>query len=273
MSGPKAIGKGIWRIVLEAKKDNLTGEAAKAAYYFFLSIWPLFLGLFALTGIFGGEAAFEWIMGWIKALLPEEPTAFLERYVRELTAESRPDMLSVGIVLTFWSGSNIFAALTDGLNVMYDVEEARSWWKRRAIAIGFLLAASVLLTVGAASILAGHEIITGLGLAPVYNLLRWPLAFVLLTVLLWLVYYVLPDRDQGMSLRWVTAGAVVGSTLWVLLTTGFRFYVANWGTYGETYGLVGSIIVLLIWLYLSALTILFGGEVAVSLEQGIHRVE
>lgn len=273
MSGPKAIGKGIWRIVLEAKEDNLTGESAKAAYYFFLSIWPLFLGLFALTGIFGGQSAFEWIMGWIKALLPEEPTAFLERYVRELTAESRPDMLSVGIVLTFWSGSNIFAALTDGLNVMYDVEEARSWWKRRAIAIGFLLAASVLLTVGAASILAGHEIIAGLGLAPVYNLLRWPLAFVLLTALLWLVYYVLPDRDQGMSLKWVTVGAVVGSTLWVLLTTGFRLYVANWGTYGETYGLVGSIIVLLIWLYLSALTILFGGEVAVSLEQGIHRVD
>lgn len=270
MRRPKAIAKGIWRIVLEARDDNLTGEAAKVAYYFFLSIWPLFLGLFALTGIFGGQPAFEWIMGWIQALLPEEPTRFLERYVRELTTEQRPDMLSVGILLTFWSGSNIFAALTDGLNVMYDIEERRPWWKRRAMAIGLLLAASVLLTVGAASILAGHELIETFGLATAYNLLRWPLAFLLLTALLWLVYYYLPDRDQGMSLKWVTVGAVVGSSLWVITTTGFRLYVANWGSYGETYGLVGSIIVMLIWLYLSALTILFGGEVAVSLEQKVH---
>lgn len=270
MRGPEAIGKGIWRIVLEARDDNLTGEAAKVAYYFFLSVWPLFLGLFAFTGIFGGEPAFEWIMGWVKALLPEEPTRFLEQYVRELTTESRPDMLSVGIVLTFWSGSNIFAALTDGLNVMYDIEEGRTWWKRRVMAIGLLLAASVLLTAGAASILAGREIIAGVGLETVYNWVRWPLAFVLLTTLLWLIYYYLPDRDQGMSLKCVTIGAVVGSTLWVLTTTCFRLYVANWGSYGETYGLVGSIIVMLIWLYLSALTILFGGEVAVSIEQKIH---
>lgn len=270
MRRPKAIAKGIWRIVLEARDDNLSGEAAKVAYYFFLSIWPLFLGLFAFTGIFGGQPAFEWIMGWIQELLPEEPTRFLERYVRELTTERRPDMLSVGVLLTFWSGSNIFAALTDGLNVMYDIEEGRSWWKRRAMAIGLLLVASVLLTVGAASILAGHELIQTFGLATAYNLLRWPLAFLLLTALLWLVYYYLPDRDQGMSLKWVTVGAVVGSSLWVITTTGFRLYAANWGSYGETYGLVGSIIVMLIWLYLSALTILFGGEVAVSLEQKVH---
>lgn len=264
------MARGVWRIVQEAREDNLTGESAKVAYYFFLSIWPLFLGLFAFTGIFGGQPAFDWIMGQLQTLLPEEPTRFLEQYVRELTTERRPDMLSVGILLTFWSGSNIFAALTDGLNVMYDIEEGRSWWKRRAMAIGLLLAASVLLTVGAASILAGHQIIEQLGLASVYNWVRWPLAFLLLTALLWLVYYYLPDRDQGMSLKWVSVGAVVGSTLWVVTTTGFRLYVANWGSYGETYGLVGAIIVMLIWLYLSALTILFGGEVAVSLEQKVH---
>lgn len=271
MKETRATLRGIGRIVLEAREDHLTGEAAKVAYYSFLSIWPLFLGLFAFTGIFGGEPAFEWIMGWLKALLPAESTRFLQRYVRRLTSESRPDMLSIGILLTFWSGSNIFAALTDGLNVMYDIEEGRSWWKRRAMAIGLLLVASVLLTAGAASILAGHEIIEGLGLGPVYEWLRWPLAFVLLTALLWLVYYHLPDRDQGMTVRWVTIGAAVGATLWVLATTAFHVYVSNWGSYGETYGLVGSILVLLIWLYLSALTILFGGEVAVSLEQGIHR--
>lgn len=266
----KAFAADAWAIVLEAKADNLPGEAAKTAYYFFLSIWPLFLGLFAFTGIFGGQEAFEWIMAWIKTFLPEEPTRFLEQFVRDITEGSRPDMLSVGILLTFWSGSNIFASLADGLNTMYDLEEGRSWWKRKALAVVLAMLAAVLLTVGATAILAGSEILGLLGAAEGWNALRWPVAFLFLTALLWLVYYWLPDRDQALSKRYVTVGAIVGAGLWVVATTGFRFYVAHLGSYSRTYGFVGSVLVLLIWLYLSALTILFGGEVAVSLEQGLH---
>lgn len=260
-----------WAIVGEARSDNITGEAAKAAYYLFLSLWPFLLGLFAFTGIFGGEPAFDWIMGRITAVLPSEPTRFLEGFVREITAEARPDVLSLGVILTLWSGSSIFVSLAEGLNRMYDVAEGRAWWKRRLIALGLLLSASVLLTVGAAAILAGAEILERAGLGPVWNAARWPLAYLALAALAWLVYYHLPDREQSLSVRYVTIGALVGTALWLLVTTGFRLYVANWGSYGSTYGVVGGILVLLIWLYLTALTILFGGEVAVSLEQGVHR--
>ena len=256
----------LWEILKEARDDNLTGESAKVAYYFFLSIWPLFLGLFAFTGIFGGEPAFEWIMGFLQDLLPDEPTRFLQRFVREITSESRPDLLSVGLLLTLWSGSNIFASLADGLNTVYDIEEGRSWWKKRGLSLVLMICASVLLTVGATAILAGEEIIEGLGLGGVYNIARWPLAFVLLTALLWLVYYYLPDREQDLSVRYVAIGAVVGASLWVLATTAFRAYVGSIGSYGETYGFVGAVITLLIWIYLTALAILFGGEVAMCLE-------
>lgn len=265
--------RATWAIVKEAREDNLTGEAAKVAYYAFLSLWPLFLGLFALTGLLGGEPAFEWIMTRIKSIMPTEPTQFLERFVREITDQQRPDILSLGIVLTFWSGSNIFASLTDGLNAIYDVEEGRSWWKRRLLAIGLLVCASVLATGGATAVLAGAEILAALGLAGVWNLARWPLAYLFLTALAWLAYYYLPDREQDLSVRYVTIGSLVGTGLWLLATTGFKVYVANWGSYGSTYGLVGGILVLLIWLYLTALAVLFGGEVAVSLEQGLHRKE
>lgn len=260
-----------WAIVLEAHSDNVTGEAAKAAYYFFLSLWPLLLGLFAFTGIFGGQPAFEWIMGWITGVLPSGPTRFLEEFVREITSEERPELLSLGIVLTVWSGSSIFVSLADGLNRMYDIDEGRPWWKRRLIAMGLLLAASLLLTAGATSVLIGEELLDQLELDAAWNLLRWPLAFLMLTALTWLVYYHLPNRKQNLSLRYVTIGALVGTGLWLVVTTGFRIYVANWGSYGRTYGLVGGVLVLLIWLYLTALSILFGGEVAVSLEQGVHR--
>ena len=259
-----------WAIVKEARSDNITGEAAKAAYYLFLSLWPFLLGLFAFTGIFGGEPAFDWIMGWITSVLPSEPTRFLEEFVREITAEERPQVLSLGILLTLWSGSSIFVSLADGLNRMYDVPEGRSWWKRRLIALGLLLCASVLLPVGATAVLAGAHILERLGLGAAWNVARWPLAYLTLTALAWLIYYHLPNREQRMSIRYVTIGAVVGTGLWLLATSGFRLYVANWGSYGRTYGVVGGILVLLIWLYLTALAILFGGEVAVSLEQGLH---
>jgi membrane protein len=263
-------GRTTWAIVKEARSDNITGEAAKAAYYFFLSLWPLLLGLFAFTGIFGGQRAFDWIMGWITSALPSEPTRFLYDFVREITAEERPQLLSLGVILTLWSGSSIFVSLAEGLNRIYDVPEGRTWWKRRLIALGILLCASVLLPVGATAVLAGEEILEGLGLGTAWSVARWPLAYLMLTALAWLIYYHLPNREQRMSIRYVTIGALVGTGLWLLVTSGFRLYVANWGSYGTTYGLVGGILVLLIWLYLTALAILFGGEVAVSLEQGVH---
>lgn len=265
----KRFFRGLWEIILEAKADNVTGEAAKVAYYFFLSLWPLLLGLFAFTGILGGEPAFEWIMGWVRMALPAEATRFLSTYVRAVTAEERPDMLSLGILLTLWSGSNIFASLADGLNVIYDIEEGRSWWKRRALALALLVCGSVLLTVGATAVLAGVEIASRLGVGQAIAILRYPLAFITLTALLGLVYYYLPARDQHLAKRYVTVGAGVGASLWLVTTLMFRLYVANFGRY-ETYGIVGAVIVLLLWLYVTALAILFGGEVAVSLEQGVH---
>ena len=100
-----------WSIVKEARSDNITGEAAKAAYYFFLTLWPFLLGLFAFTGLFGGEPAFEWIMGWITRALPSEPTRFLEEFVREITAEERPQVLSLGVALTLRTGTSIVGSM------------------------------------------------------------------------------------------------------------------------------------------------------------------
>ena len=142
---------------------------------------------------------------------------------------------------------------------------------KRSIAMALLLCASVLVPLGATAILAGAEVLDQVGLGGAWNVARWPLAYLALTALAWLIYYHLPNRSQRMAIRYVTVGALVGTFLWVLVTSAFRLYVASWGSYGSTYGVVGGILVLLIWLYLTALAILFGGEVAVSLEQGVHR--
>ena len=254
-------------IFKEAMDDKITGEAAKAAYYFFLSFFPAILALFAFTGLVGGDDTFSWIMDRLRTALPGEAADLLAGFVAEVTGDSRPGLLSFGIIATLWSASNVFATLAEGLNRMYDLEEGRPWWKRRLLAVAALAAALVLLTSGTVVLLAGPELLSFLGLGAALEALRWPLVFVALLVMTWLVYYLLPARDQKGAGRQVAVGAVVGTLLWVLVTAGFRLYVANFGSYDEAYGFIGAIIVLLLWLYLTALAILFGGEVAATLEQ------
>lgn len=255
------------KIFHEAQRDRLTAEAAKAAYYFFLSLFPTILALFALTGILGGDAAFDWIMRQLYTALPGDAASYLSRFVLEITGDSRPGLLSLALLFTIWAASNVFVAITDGLNVVYDLEERRTWWKRRVIALTALVASLVLLSSATAALVAGPELIALLRLEAFWHVLRWPLAFVALTLMMWLIYFLLPNRDQGRSWRATLIGAVVGSGLWVLGTLGFRLYVANFANYGRTYGFVGGIVVLLLWLYLTATAILFGGEVAATLEQ------
>lgn len=263
--------KNLWQILVEifreAMQDRITAEAARAAYYFFLSLFPLILALFALTGILGGDRTFEWIMSRLEMALPGEAARYLTQAVGEVTGESRPGILSFSILFTLWSASNIFAILADGLNRMYDLEETRAWWKRRLMALAAMLVGTVLLVGGSVALLAGPGLFAFLGLDAALEVLRLPLAILMLALLMWLVYFVLPDRDMRNSAKPTAIGALVGTGLWLAATLGFRVYVTQFGSYSQTYGVVGGIIVLLLWLYLTGLAILFGGEVAATLEQ------
>lgn len=267
----KAQLKLLWevlrQIVREAMEDQITGEAAKTAYFFFLSLFPLILAMFALTGIFGGDPAFDWIMSRLDMALPGEAAVYLTGFVREITGEERPGILSFSVLFTLWSASRIFATLTDGLNRVYDLEETRRWWKRRLIALVALVVGTVLLVGGSVTLLAGPEILEFLRLGEIWQFLRWPLAILMLVVLMWMVFFLLPDREMGGAWLPTLIGAVVGTGLWVLATAGFRIYVTRFGNYSQTYGFIGGIMVLLLWLYLTALAILAGGEVAATLEQ------
>ena len=258
---------GLAREVIHgALHHRLNGEAAKTAYYLFLSLFPLLLVAFALTGLAGGHRVFDLIASRLEHAAPRDAARFLEGVVRGVTDSRRPDILSVGIVLALWTGSNIFVALMQGLNRVSEIQERRRWWRRRLIAVGALVASMVLLIVSALLLLAGGRLGAAIGLGRELVLLRYPLTFAMLALLLAVLYSVLPDRDrppQGSSLA---AGAVVGAAVWYLATAGFRFYIEHVKNYDHAYGFVGAVIVLLLWLYLAAYAALFGCEVVAVLD-------
>lgn len=262
---------GIRSLVVEVVRDchehRVSAESASIAYYFFLAFFPLLLTMLAVSGMIGSDAAFDWILQELLVVLPPEAARAIEASASELVDSSSAGALSIGLLLSFWVASNVFAALADGLNQAYRAGRRHKWWERRALALGLLLVLALALVVATFLLIAGPAIERILDIDLFQGRIQWPMTFVLSITMMWLTYYLLPNHDQSRSKRWILFGAVVGTALWVLVTIVFRLFLAYSGRFSAVYGIVGGIAAFLIWLYLTAMSILIGGEVAAALER------
>jgi membrane protein len=247
--------------------EDFIGEAAKMAYFFFLSVFPALLIVFALTGFVGGDATFARITTVVRTLTPPDASAFLHRFVSELASERRPGMLSFGALVLFWAGSSGITAHTEALNQIHGVSEGRGWWSRRALALSILTIGSVLIVLGTVIVIGGVAALRALGLSAVWDVIRWPLAAALPFTALWLAFYFLPDRGRRGGLWEAFVGATVATLLWAVATALFSVYLSSIRDYSRVYGAIGTVIALLIWFFLSALSVLLGGVVDASLER------
>lgn len=246
--------------------DDVVGEAAKIAFFLTLSFFPILLAVMSLTSIVGGAAAFEAIMSGIRGAMPPEAAAYVQQFVEEVVLEEHPQALSIGLLLLLWTGSMALFQMADSLNVMYGLQNRRNVIVRRIYAMAVLLAGSLLLLLGVAILLAGPEVTAYLGLGPVWELVRWPLAIALLLSVLSFYLYALPNRRK--SVRWsgVLAGAVLGALLLVLATLGIRLYLTVVGNVAAIYGALGAAIVMILWLFAAAISILAGAKLGAVIE-------
>jgi membrane protein len=251
-----------------AREDDLLGEAAKMAYYFFLSLFPLVVVLLTLTQQIGGAEAFSRIAETVRPTVPEYAWTFVDDLIREVSARGEPELLSASLVLAMWAASSGVASFMRGLNAMYNVTDPRSWVQRRLLAVGILMASVILLVLGATAFIPFSQELVGGDLRRVWPFLRWPTGFLLLGTMAWLSYRYLPARGARIAGVPTLAGAALASGLWLLIWAAFSMYIANVSRYGRIYGAVGAVIVLLIWFYLSALVLLLGGELAATMAAG-----
>ncbi|HLM68351.1 MAG TPA: YhjD/YihY/BrkB family envelope integrity protein, partial [Longimicrobium sp.] len=183
---PLPVTAPLWKRVMHGfTADDLSGQAAKVAYYFFLSLPPALMALFGLTGLFGGAATGDWLTGRLTTSLPAEASDLVGGFVNDIVHDNAPGPLSIGLLLALWAGSNVFTALEDTLNAVFGVTAKRSFARKKAIAVGMLAACAVLFLAGSAVLLGGGRISDALGLGDtgrtVWSILQVPLGFALIT--------------------------------------------------------------------------------------------
>jgi membrane protein len=269
------------KTVKEIGEDRIPSLAAETAYYFFFSLFPLLLFLTPILGLIGnGQELMQSLLGRLSATMPPDTLSLLRRVLGEIvTSSGGAGVMSIGVLLAGWSGSNIFGSLMGALNVAYDVSETRPWWKQQVIRIGVLLIAGATIIFATLIFLDGERIarwiggLLGLGTAAVaaWSVLQVAVAVALLVVLGAVTFKLLPNVKQ----RWshVLVCSAITTVLWIAATLLFRLYVQNFGAYNKTYGTIGAVIMLLTWMYYSMFVVLVGGELAAEIHHGTGAVD
>ena len=257
-----------WR---EINADNCFGLAAQLAFYFALALFPALIFLVALASYFP-RTVMDDVLSALTPVAPTEVVLLIRTQLDAILAAEQGGLLTLGVLGAVWSSSGALTAIIDALNRAYDIEESRPWWKVRLIAMLLTMGLALFVLVAFTLVIAGPEIAGGIagwfGLSQVFTLVwtvvQWPIVFALVTFAVALTFYFAPDAEQD----WVylTPGSLTATLLWVLASIGFRVYVQNFADYNATYGALGGAIVLLLWLYVSGLVLLVGGELNAEIE-------
>ena len=271
----KELARRVWS---EFNEDDVLGRAAQLSYYFLLALFPLLLFMTALLGLIAGEDSElrANLFKYLSTVLPQSAVDMVSTSVSEAVTQSGGGKLSFGILATLWAASNGMGAITESLNVAYDLKETRPWWKVRLRAILLTVGLAVLIMSALVLVLMGGDIAewlaAHLGLGNVFEwgwkILQWPviLAFVLLAFAL--VYYFAPDLHDH-DWVWVTPGSIIAVALWLLVSFGFKAYLSYFDSYSATYGSLGAVIILMLWFYFTGIAMLVGGEINSEIEHAM----
>ncbi len=260
----------IKRASKEFSDDDMTTYAAAVSYQIFFSLFPFIIFLLALLGFLRLQQVFDFLLQQSNTVLPGSAQTMLSDIVNQVRSQASGGIMSFGVIVALWSASSAVRMAMHALNVAYDVED-RPAWKKIPLSILYALILAALLIVSAGLLFAGPSIVepifqaVGLGsvislLTTLWAFLRIPVAVLLLMLAVALIYWLFPNV-AGQPFRFVTPGAVIAVIVWILASLGFSYYVANFSSYSKTYGALASVIVLLLYFFISAIILLFGAEI------------
>jgi membrane protein len=278
---PTELGRRSWWAAVkctakEAQADNITDWAAALTYYSVLSLFPGMLVFISALGLAGRQAT-QRILDSLTGFAPGPTRDVLTGAIRNLQNghRSTAGVLAIaGLLGALWSASGYIGAFMRACNAIYDVPEGRPMWKTLPIRVGMtvltgvvvlVIALSVVLT-GALARKVGDLLHLGSGVVTAWDIAKWPVLLMLISLLFALLYWAAPNARNG-GFRWISPGGILAVLLWVAASTGFAIYVANFGSYNKTYGSLAAVIVFLVWLWISNLALLLGAEFDAELQR------
>ena len=270
---PKELLRRTWA---ETLHDDIFGKSSEIAYNLLFALFPMLLFLLAIFGMMAGpgSAMQQNVIGMLSRNLPGAAADLVAKTLKEVSTVSDGGKITVGMALGLWTASSGVASMMSGLNMAYDVRDARPYWKSRLlIAIGLTIAIAILTIAAMSIVLFGNKIAIaagnyfGLGDSTViaWRIIQWPLAIFFMTVAFSLIYYYGPDVKEQ-HWYWITPGSLIGVGLWLGLSFAFREYLRYFNSYSKTYGSLGAVIILLMWFYVTSAGFLIGGEINSEIE-------
>ncbi len=263
------------RILTAINEADLLGRASELAFNLVLAIFPMLLFLLALLGIFAsrGPVLRASLLEYFAEALPPPAFHIVSQTLTEVTSKAGGGKLTFGIVLTLWFASGGMNSMISVLNGAYRLKETRSWFRVRAIAFVLTGCIALLVMAALAVVLTGgyvtHVVGAYLGFGNIaiagWSVLQWPIAFAFLGLSFSLIYYFGPDVEEQ-HWYWITPGSLFGVLLWLAVSFGFRAYLHFFNSYSKTYGSLGAVMILLMWLYVTGLAFLIGGEINAQIE-------
>jgi membrane protein len=272
-TAPSDIPKSGWRAILrrtlrEFKHDDVTDRAAALTYYGVLAIFPGVLVLISILGLLG-DSTVQKLLDNLDHVTPGGVNSFLRTVIEQVQGRSGAASIGaiVGLALAMWSASGYVAAFMRASNAIYDVDEGRPIWKTAPVRLGVTLLLVIMLVASAVMVVVtgpvarqlGHAIGIGDTAVTAWNIAKWPVLLVLVSLMFSLLYWACPNVKQP-GFRWITPGGVLAVIIWLFASGLFAVYVAFSGSYNKTYGTLATIIVFLVWLWITNIAILLGAE-------------
>ena len=257
-------------------EEDLLSSAAQVAFYFAFALFPLLLFLVTLFGIVLESAADlrAEMFFYLRQVMPGSASDLVQQTIDQVTQNSSGGKLTFGLAVALYSASAGIDSIRIALNGVYNLTETRPWWKTKSLSLFLTFILSILITIALGVVFYGGKFIA-LVLdwiklpipSPLYlGILQWVTVLVVLISTFALLYNYLPKHRKH-SWVWITPGAIVGIALWLGLSYAFRLYLGYFNTYDKTYGSLGAVIILMLWLYLTALVILIGGSMNAVLQE------
>jgi membrane protein len=259
------------RVFYGISEARIVSVAGGVTFFALLAIFPGLAGLISLYGLFADSSTISQHLNSLQGVLPEGGLQILRDQLQNLTSQPARNLglaTIAGLAISLWSANGGTKAMFDALNIVYEEKEKRSFFKLNAVSLALTLGGIAFIIAALLTITVLPKLLSFLGLSgtsEIINIARWPILFVIASLMIAVVYRFGPSRDQP-QWRWISPGSVFAAVAWIAVSLLFSWYTEHFGSYNKTYGSLGAAIGLMTWMWISTIVILIGAKLNAELE-------